>query len=280
MTRRMDVMLVLAIVVAALAFAMVTQRFKSIPRQTVNVEMQVALPLFVQVFGAAGDRYLAANLMAIRALWSDVFRMKPDEFAILAKLQTDVSWLNPSHEDNYYIAAAVLPWNGEFDAGQMILARATAARRFDFMPAFFYAFNLLHFKGDAVGASTWLHEAAQYLPDPKERMQMERLAAIWMDKAQDLEQAARVVEMMASQASRKDFRRYLEVRAARLRMLHELRRSAVTYQQRTGQTLLKIEDLIDSGILRELPTDPLGFGFALDKRGQIILRNSHPAREK
>jgi hypothetical protein len=73
-----------ALLCAAMFFASV-QYLKTAPRQTVNVEMQVALPLFVQVFMAAGDRYLAANVAAIRALVVATEKMKPEDYAVLPR---------------------------------------------------------------------------------------------------------------------------------------------------------------------------------------------------
>jgi len=266
----------LVTILAAMVFVSSAQRLKLAPRQSVNVEMQVALPLFVQVAMAGGDRFLAANIAAIRALWVDNFKMQREEFKVLAKVQEDVSWLNPGHEDNYYIAAAILPWNGELDAAQQILARATVARRFDYQPAFYYAFDLLHFKGDAVGASNWMREAAEYLPEGNNRLQMQNLAAIWLDKAGDLDLAIGVVQAMAKQANRGDFRRYLEQRVIRLQMLREMRAAAAKYQQRFGRPIAALNDLVVSGIVAELPRLPFGFGFSIDKQGQVVLQDSPP----
>lgn len=267
----------LVAILAATAFVAMNQRLKLAPRQIVSIEMQVALPLFVQVAMTGGDRFLAANIAAIRALWVDNFKMQRDEFRILAKVQEDVSWLNPGHEDNYYIATAILPWNDEVDAAQRILARATLARRFDFQPAFYYAFNLLHFKGDAAGASAWMREAAEHLPEGQDRLQMQNLAAIWLDRAGDLDLAIRVVEAMAKQSNRADFRRYLEQRVVRLKMLRELRAAAAIYRQRFGRPPATLEELVTAGIVAAIPKVPFGFGFAIDKQGQVVLRNSPPA---
>lgn len=267
----------LVAILAATAFVAMNQRLKLAPRQIVSIEMQVALPLFVQVAMTGGDRFLAANIAAIRALWVDNFKMQRDEFRILAKVQEDVSWLNPGHEDNYYIATAILPWNDEVDAAQRILARATLARRFDFQPAFYYAFNLLHFKGDAAGASAWMREAAEHLPEGQDRLQMQNLAAIWLDRAGDLDLAIRVVEAMAKQSNRADFRRYLEQRVVRLKMLRELRAAAAIYRQRFGRPPATLEELVTAGIVAAIPKVPFGFGFAIDKQGQVVLSNSPPA---
>jgi hypothetical protein len=265
---------VLALVLA-LVFVTASQRLKAVPRQSVSAEMQVALPLFVQVFMAMGDRYLAANIAAIRALVVSTEKMKPEDYAVLGKVQGDVSWLNPAHEDNYYIAFAILPQYGELDAAQTILARASRIRFFDYQPSFFYAFNQWYYRHDPVGAAAWLREAAAKLPDPDQQLTMQNMAARWMDKAQDTELAIRVVEAMAKEARRRDFRRYLETRVVRLRQLQQLRR-AITYRERFGRPVANLQELVNSGILPALPQDPFGFGFGFDPQGNIVLRTSPP----
>lgn len=264
----------LTVIVTAVIFAATVHHLKSAPRQNVHMEMRVALPLFVQVVMSMGDRYLAANLAAIRTVVADTMKMKPDEFAIQAKLQEDVAWLNPGHEDNYYVAAAILPWVGEVDAAQNVLARASHARRYDYQPAFYYGFNQLHFRGDAAGASAWLREAAEHLPEGNNRIQMQNLAAIWLDKTQDIDLAIRVVEAMAEQAKRRDFKHYLELRAQRLRGLKELRSAARLYRERYAKSPATLQDLVTSGTIPALPADPFGFGYDFDKQGEIVLRNS------
>lgn len=264
----------------ALCFVATAERLKTVPRQAVDLELQVALPLFVQVFMSAGDRYLAANLAAIRALVVTTDKMRPEDYRILGKIQEDASWLNPAHEDNYYIATAILPWNGELDAAQTILKRASQARQFDYQPAFYYAFHLLHFKGDAVGASAWLRAAAEKLPSDDERLIMQNFAARWIDRAQDVDLAIRIVESMARQARRRDFRAYLEQRVARLHSLKDLRAAAARYAARFDRPPVKLQDLVDSGLVAAIPADPFGFGFELDPQGQIILRTTPPRQAR
>ena len=156
----------------AVCFVATAERLKSAPRQSVDLELQVALPLFVQVFMTAGDRYLAANLASIRALVVTTEKMRPEDYRILSKIQDDASWLNPAHEDNYYIATAILPWNGELDTAQTILARASKARPFDYQPAFYYAFpqfqstRTASSRSAAVGLSLSTASASTLSTDP------------------------------------------------------------------------------------------------------------------
>jgi len=260
-------------------FGASAQWLKTTERQDVAVEMQVALPRSVQVAVAGGDRHLAANIAAIRALWVDTSKMQPEQFSVLARVQEDVAWLNAAHEDNYYAAAAILPWSGELDAAQRILQAATLARRFDYQPPFYYAFNQLHFRHDPIGASRMLQDAAPFLPDPDEQLQMQNLAAIWLERAEDPDLAIRVIESLAKQATRRDFRKYLEMRAARLRSLQGLQSASETYRKRFGRELQSLDSLVEAGLISVLPADPFGFGYELAADGKVILRNS-PVRKK
>lgn len=267
----------LLVLVLAAVFIATVESLKLRPRQTVSVEIQVALPLFVQVLMALGDRNLAADFATIRALVVVTEKMGPEEYKVLGRVQADASWLNPAHEDNYYIAAYILPSAGELEAAQTVLARASYARFFDYQPAFLYAFNLMHFKGDHAGAAAWLREAALKLPeDDSNRLTMQNLAARWMDKVPDIDLAISVVDAMAKQAKRKDFRAYLEQRVARLRSLKSLRAAAAIFRERNGRAPARLDELVVSGLLPALPKDPLGFGFDFDQKGQIILRTSPP----
>jgi hypothetical protein len=275
MTKMMFRSGVAALLLAGTFFAVVG-KLQFAPRQTVSAEIRIALPLFVQVIMSMGDRNLAANLAATRAMVTSPERMHPEDFPVLAKVQKDVSWLNPAHEDNYYTAFAILPIYGELDAAQTILARASRARFFDFQPAFFYAFNLFYLKHDPEGASAWLRESAEKLVDDNQRLDMQNFAARWIDKSEDLDLAISVVGLMAQQAKRKDFRAYLEMRVRRLEMLKQLRTAAATYSKQTGRAPERLADLVEAGFLSVLPQDPFGFGFEFDSRGVIMLRTSPP----
>ncbi|MEI7428959.1 MAG: hypothetical protein WCL27_00780 [Betaproteobacteria bacterium] len=267
MTRRFDLSNGLLLVLGALLFVGASVDLRQQKRINASAEIQVALPLFVQVVMAGGDRFLAANFGAIRALITETAKMHPDEYKILGKVQVDASWLNPAHEDNYYVASAVLPWSGQVDATQTVLRRASLARPFDYQPAFFYAFNLVHFNGEAAQAAEWLRNAAAKLTDDDERLMLENYAARWLDKADDLGIAIAVVESMARQAKRKDFRNYLQQRAQRLRGLLLLRQAASVFQQKNGHPLKSFEQLVDAGLIARIPVDPFGVGYALDSGG-------------
>lgn len=243
-------------------------------RLRVGAELEVRLPLFVQVVMVGGDRYLAASWAAVRALVAETVHMKPQDYEVLGLVQADVSWLNPAHEDNYYTAAAILPWEGQLSPALTVLKRATQARPYDYAPPFFYAFYLLQFQNDAIGAAEWLRRSALRLPDPEERLIMENYAARWLDRSQDLDVAAAIVDAMAAQAKRKDFADYLRQRAQRLRNLAMLRHAAREYAGKFGRPPDTLEALVKAGFIGKVPADPLNIGFAIDRDGVPVFANS------
>ncbi len=259
-----------SLLLGGLIFALAQAQIQRVKRSQVNAEIMISLPAFVQVVLAGGDRYLAADWASIRALVTETSRMGPEDFRVLAEVQRDASWLNPAHEDNYYIAAAILPWEGQVDAAQAILRRATLARPFDVNPPFYYAFHLVQFFGDGLGAADWLRQAATKLPDPQQGLVLETFAVRWLDRSQDIELAARIADDMAARTKRKDFATYLHLRATRLRDLAALRSAASVYREQYGRPVKALSELVESGLVKSLPADPVGSGFALDPNGTPI----------
>lgn len=251
----------------ALLFTGVRLRLDPVAPPKTPENMLVTLPVFVQVLFSGGDRYLAANIAAIRALIADNLRFTADGHRVLARVQDDASWLNPAHEDNYYIAAAILPWAGQYDAAQAVLRRAAVARPYDYKPAFYYAFNIFYFTGDGLAAADVLRRAAPGLPDAEERLLFEDLASRWAGRTLNLEAAANFVEAMARQAGRKDFAAYLYKRAQRLRDLAALRAAALRFQSQAGRPPTSLQELVSSGVIPRLPTDPFGIGYRLGLNG-------------
>lgn len=251
-------------------FAALVPSLYALPRSLASPEMEVALPRFVQVLMAAGDRFLAANLAGFRALVVSTEKMTAENFRILGIVQSDVAWLNPAHEDNYYIAAAILPWSGEVAAAQYILRRASEARPFDWQPAFYYAFDALHFQKDPVIGAEWLRIAADHAPDEMEKIQLQQLAAQWVSRGEDKEMAIRMLRTMARETQHEAFARFLERRAVRLENIAALEAAATLFREREGRVPTRIDELVGQGLLSSLPADPFNMRYTFDTKGAVI----------
>ena len=232
--------------------------------------MTVAIPLPAQVILAGGDRYLAANIGAWRALMVGIDRLPRSTLTALAMTQEDVSYLNPAHEDNYYMAAAILPWAGEVERTQTILGRAIAARPYDAYPPFFYAFDQVHFFGDARGAAEVARRAAARVSDVGLGQALTVLAVRWTERGEDLQTAIDTVAIMASRTQDRQLRAFLLGRVQRLEGLRVLREAAAHYLAKNGRFPAALDDLLKSGDLQAIPVDPEGAGYAI-VAGTIVL---------
>lgn len=265
---------------AAVLYWFSDQQLSAFRKQRDALELEVALPLFVQVLMTGGDRYLAADVNVIRALISATDKLDAARLRVLGKIQRDAAFLNPAHEDNYYLAAAILPWSGELDAAQEVLLRATSARPFDPMPAFYYGFNLYYFDKKPAAGAEWILEAARRETDVRNQYALQNMAARWFEKGNEPAVAIGIVEAMARNSRDPAFGHYLRQRAARLRALDQLVQAAARFRREQLRPLVSLSELVSAGYVSALPTDPFGFGFDLDAAGEPILLNSPPRKGK
>ena len=251
-------------------------------RQEVATGTLVKLPLFVEVALAGGDRYLAANIGAVRAMVASVEEHENGEagLRVLAEIEKDVSRLNPGHEDNYYLAAAALIGTPQHDDGQWVLRRAIDARPFDFIPPFFYAVHRMHYDKDPADGAQWMRLAAARSADENNRIALEKTAARWILKGADPAMAAALLDLMAKQARHGSLRDYIAKRAEQARQLLALRQAVGRFAERFGRAPASLEELAGRGILPELPQDPLGVGYELDAQGVPAVRRPQPKGRK
>lgn len=265
-------------VLSAVVYGIAAQRLSALPRSSGRPELLIALPRFAQVVLAGGDRYLAANLAGFRVLVADTGRMGADDYSVQAKLQRDIAWFNPAHEDNYYIAAAILPWNGEVDAAQYVLRKASDARVFDWYPLFHYGFLFYHFRNDPATGAQWLLKGVPRVKNQQDQWALQNAAALWIEKGYQTANAAGLVDAMAADSPPGAFRNYLKVRASRLRDLAILQNAVKRFRERFGTDVEKLDELVSSGVIAEIPADPLGFGYSLDASGSPMFNSTRSGK--
>ena len=265
--------------VGMVIYALAVSRLAEAPRRPALEEMRVAVPRFAQVLLAGGDRYLAANIATVRALVASTEGLSPEQFAIQGRVQSDASWLNPAQQDNYYLAAGILSWNGQLASTQKILRRAYDARPFDIWPASYFGFHEWHYNKQPLEGVRWLRLAAERAAGYPEQVGLLEMASRWASSSDDLGEAIRVVRHMAAGTRDQAFRSYLLKRAGRLEALRELRLSAEKFQQQFDRPPKSLKELLAPGLLEKLPLDPFGEGFELDSGGQPVVAGSLKRRK-
>lgn len=231
--------------------------------------LRVRLPIPVQLAYSAGDPFLAANLNVFRSLMVEARVTEGETYRIQGQLQADAAFFNPRHEDNYYVGAAILPWNGQVEAAQTVLLKAAQSREWDMWPAFYYAFNAMYFEHDMLKAGHWAEVAAER--HPRNAAALRDMAAKWYERGDDPEIALNILVAMYDQSKDENLRALLAARIVRLQGLQKLREAADEYRQRNARGPSRLEDLIGYAGIAALPEDPLQLGYLLSSEGQPLL---------
>lgn len=243
------------------------------PLLTPEMEISVAAPVPLQVLAAAGDRYLAANIAVWRVLMTGGQNMPRESLAALARVQEDASFLNPGHEDNYTTATALLPWEGFVEPTQTILRRATEVRKGDVYAPFFYGFNQLHFLKDGKGAYEYGRIAAAYAQDEDTRQALLAISAAWLERGSDPALAESVIAVLAGELRDPLLKEQLLLRAQRQQILLRLQQAADIYSERHGMVARALQQLVDDGLVTEIPPDPLkSVDFVIAPTGKVAFR--------
>lgn len=259
------------LLIAVCVFLLSVQKLDGHTRKFPDPDIQVVLPRFMQVVLAGGDRYLAANIAVVRSLLNSFGGDNRERYGAQALVQRDAAWLNPRHEDNYYVAAALLSWSDHVGDAESILYAAAQARPFDMLPPLYLGFDYFYFDRNATLGAQWMYEAARRADSEQNRISLTRIASRWAERGQDARDALRMVEVMIQQARGVALKQYLQLRAQRLLGLVQLQEAARRYQGRTGKQLSSLDELVRSGELHRLPIDPQGHGYTLDENGVPIL---------
>lgn len=242
---------------------------------SVDGRVVIAAPVLLLLFG--GDRFLAANLEAMRLAATGVDGGLADT-DYLVRAHKEVARLNPCHEDNYYLANALLTWGGAVDEGEAVLRAAMDCRFWDEWPPFFYGFNRFFFQRDVPGAVPALNEAANRASDNAAGF-LKLAVMIQAEQIDDEQLALKFLNNELDRAREPKLRGMLAKRVKRLQGLVTLREAQRRFEAQTGSPLTYPEQLLEHGLLAAFPEDPLNLGYEFID-GRIVLKKLKVAGEE
>lgn len=256
-------------ILAYLGFITGAKNLASSPLRMTDVEGSVVLPPTLQAVLYLGDKYLAANIESMRVLATggDLNHIQSDYFQ---RLHTGVALLNPCHEDNYYIANALLAWAGQVDPALIILSEASQCRFWDDVPAFFLGYSLYFFKHQPHAGRAWLNTAAAR--SVENRAAYQRFGILMESETYpDVKAARRFLSLQREQAHDPKLRQLLAQRMSRLDGLIVLQDAQAAFERRYGEKLENPMDLLNRKILPQFPMDPMKLGYEFSN-GQFYLK--------
>lgn len=191
----------------------------------------------------------------------------PEEWRIVHQMLERITDLDPLFWDPFVLAEMMLAWQaGMFDEANQLLLKAAQNRPDDYRPYFYIGFNHFYFKKDAAKAAPYFRSAAQ---TPNAPAYLKGLAARVSLYGNQTAFGIAFLENMIKDTRDPNMAKYMEKRLIALKMLDYLTQWVREYKKRNGAFPKQLEDLVTSGMIPSIPTDPYGGEFTLLKNGRV-----------
>jgi len=245
---------------------------KTLPR---NVDYSYVLPSPILKITALEFDGLASDFLFLQAL---VFegstferkerpRVKEWEYRWMYNTLSASTDLDPYFFDPYYFGNANLTWEGNLiRETNTMLDKGSRFRDWDWMLLFYIGFNNFYFLQENDKASEYLMEASKR---PNSPSLLPTLAARLAYKAKKTENAIIFLDEILKKTEDEAIKKAYEKRLNALKGILFLERATAAYQDRFKRPPEKIDVLIAKGVINEIPQDPYGGEFYIDKDGSI-----------
>ena len=178
-----------------------------------------------------------------------------------------VTYLDPYNMDGYYFANGMLSWNPSLlESLDELLLRGMAHRPWDWQLPFFYGFNQFYFLKKPKEAAVYFERAYQL--NPKNTFLPTFIARLYY-QADATKTAIAFLEEMIRTGQNAKLKKFMLVRLQALQAVSLLEDAVKLYVNKYGTNPQSPEDLVDKGLLKEIPFDPYGGEFYLDERGRV-----------
>ncbi len=175
--------------------------------------------------------------------------------------------LDPYFEDPYYFGNALFTWDvGMYQEADFILKKGTDARTWDWQMPFYLGFNEFYFLHEYKEAADHLLLASrrpgayEFLPTLAARLYSgegrTKTAIVFLKSFAENERDGRI-------------KKSYETRIDALRKILVLEQAVSRYRDKTHRTPRNLQVLVQSDLLANIPEDPYGGVFYLDKDGSI-----------
>ncbi len=223
----------------------------------------------LEFHGLASDYLFLKSLVFIGSTFErkERPRVKPWEWKWLYSVVDASTSLDPYFLDPYYFANANFTWDAlMIDENNQLLEKGCKYRDWDSELPFFIGFNYFYFLQDNLNARKWLLEASRR---PGASPLYADLAAKLAYEKKRTENAISFLEEMSKRTDDEALRKKYEIRLDFLRQILKVEKAIATYKKKYGRKPADIRNLVQTGMLQDIPTDPYGGQIYLDLEGKV-----------
>ena len=190
----------------------------------------------------------------------------PPEYAEMERAIKTAVQLDPYNMDAYYFAQAIMVWDAkQVTATNELLEFGMRYRKWDYYLPFFAGFNYAYFLKDYSNAAKYYERVGELTGNAISMT----LAGRYLYEAGRTNLAIDYLSLMVKSAGNEAVRKTLQTRLQAFLGVREIEQSARTFQTKVHRPPRSVEELYAKGYLSEIPIDPYGGTFYIDKEGKV-----------
>jgi len=237
----------------------------------------------IKIF-AADQIYLIANYAVTKVLFyygtiveldKRKVSMKPEHYNMFKTMETVIK-LDPYNMDAYYFMQAAFTWElGRAKDVNRVLDYGMKYRTWDYQLPFYAGFNSAYFLKDYRQAATYFKKAAEL--SGKELFT--NLSARYFYESGETGLGIAFLDTMTAGAKDPRVKKVYEMRREALDSVRILENAIEGYKKQKGLMPADLNDLVISGVIEAVPSDPYGGRFYLDTEGRVRTSSKFAAQE-
>jgi hypothetical protein len=221
----------------------------------------------LEFHGLASDYLMLGTLTFMGQKLIEEKALTPSEWQMVYLALKQVVNLDPRFIDPYVVAEMSLPWEGGMvEETNDLLKQATEARPDDYLPFFFLWYNHFYFLKDVKTAASYLQQAAQKPHAPE---YYGTLAARMHLYSGELQNSIVFLKELLNEATDPKIKKQLELRLEATMKIAFLEHKIKMFREQYHHGPRTLEEMVSSGILQEIPTDPYGGQFYVMENGRV-----------
>ena len=178
-----------------------------------------------------------------------------------------ITELDPMFWDPYLFGEMMLTWQaGMVEDANKLLLKATNERPQDYRPWYYLGFNAYYFQGKSDVAAYYFRKAAQYSEAP---LYIKGLASRFSLYGNQTALGINFLSDLLQHTNDPKIIRYLSKRLEALKRIFFLEQKVSAFKKKYGRRPSSLNELIEVGLLEEIPEDPYGGQFVILENGRI-----------
>ena len=232
-----------------------------------TIPSQLLGPLSLEFKGLASDFLLVKFMAFIGGRTQQLNSFNDDDWQSVGNTLDTITDLDPYYWDAYLFAQLFLTWDEKnYMAANRMLQKAEEYITDDYRIPYYIGLNYYNFAKDYKNGYKYIMKAAK-LPDSP--FYLASLAARFAAYSSDYQRGIVFLNEMLKQTSDPEIAEQYKFRIRALKIMYQLEQLVDSFRMKFHRLPSDLSELIQVGMINNLPDDPYGGKFYITKDGKI-----------